>query len=235
MTLTISAQDLDEWKSTWGNLLGHQLQPPPPGASPQIRPGRHSQQPVRDYFWSYKPTADWNITLGADNFIPYRFELEQFKFAGPRPQHRAAAHHSGCLHTAPSRGSICSCARLSDRPAGILWRTAKMPPHSSHKTIRGGTMRIWAACAALMLLAGPAFSAEPRKPGRISAYGGFPAAAWYRQGQADRVRCEFHSKIIEGTVRRYWIYVPAKYDAKNPPNAAGVARTASAPSIPRDR
>jgi enterochelin esterase family protein len=29
---------------------------------------------------------------------------------------------------------------------------------------------------------------------------------------------EFHSKIIEGTVRRYWIYVPAKYDAKNPPN-----------------
>ena len=29
---------------------------------------------------------------------------------------------------------------------------------------------------------------------------------------------EFHSKIIENTVRRYWIYVPAKYDAKNPPN-----------------
>jgi len=30
---------------------------------------------------------------------------------------------------------------------------------------------------------------------------------------------EFRSKIIPGdTVRRYWIYVPAKYDPKNPPN-----------------
>ena len=29
---------------------------------------------------------------------------------------------------------------------------------------------------------------------------------------------EFHSKVIAGTVRRYWIYVPAKYDPKTPPN-----------------
>jgi len=27
---------------------------------------------------------------------------------------------------------------------------------------------------------------------------------------------EFHSKIITGTVRRYWIYVPAQYSAKSP-------------------
>jgi len=27
---------------------------------------------------------------------------------------------------------------------------------------------------------------------------------------------EFHSKIIEGTVRRYWIFVPAQYNAKTP-------------------
>ena len=29
---------------------------------------------------------------------------------------------------------------------------------------------------------------------------------------------EFHSKIIANTVRRYWVYVPAKYDPKTPPN-----------------
>jgi enterochelin esterase family protein len=29
---------------------------------------------------------------------------------------------------------------------------------------------------------------------------------------------EFHSKIIAGTVRRYWVYVPAQYNAKTPAN-----------------
>jgi len=29
---------------------------------------------------------------------------------------------------------------------------------------------------------------------------------------------EFHSKIIAGTVRQYWIYLPANYSAKKPPN-----------------
>jgi len=29
---------------------------------------------------------------------------------------------------------------------------------------------------------------------------------------------EFRSTVIAGTVRRYWIYVPANYDAKTPPN-----------------
>ena len=29
---------------------------------------------------------------------------------------------------------------------------------------------------------------------------------------------EFHSKIIAGTVRRYWIFVPAQYNAKKPAN-----------------
>ncbi|HYS46926.1 MAG TPA: alpha/beta hydrolase-fold protein [Rhizomicrobium sp.] len=78
-------------------------------------------------------------------------------------------------------------------------------------------MRIWAACVALMLLAGPAFSAEPRKPGEYP-----PTADSLPQSGIAKGKLigplEFHSKIIEGTVRRYWIYVPAKYDAKNPPN-----------------
>ena len=29
---------------------------------------------------------------------------------------------------------------------------------------------------------------------------------------------EFHSKVFAGTVRRYWVYVPAGYDPKAPPN-----------------
>jgi enterochelin esterase family protein len=29
---------------------------------------------------------------------------------------------------------------------------------------------------------------------------------------------EFHSKVLEGTVRRYWIYVPAQYNPKKPAN-----------------
>ncbi|ESQ84925.1 hypothetical protein AEAC466_07665 [Asticcacaulis sp. AC466] len=29
---------------------------------------------------------------------------------------------------------------------------------------------------------------------------------------------EFHSKLIPGTVRRYWVYVPVGYNAANPPN-----------------
>ena len=33
---------------------------------------------------------------------------------------------------------------------------------------------------------------------------------------------EFHSKIIAGTVRRYWIFVPAQYNPKKPRQRAGV-------------
>ena len=34
--------------------------------------------------WTYKPTPDWNITLGADNFTSWRFELQQVNYTGPR-------------------------------------------------------------------------------------------------------------------------------------------------------
>jgi hypothetical protein len=83
-------------------------------------------------------------------------------------------------------------------------------------------MKIWAGCLALMLLAGvfmvsPAGAAEPRKPGEYP-----PTADSLPQPGVAKGKLigplEFHSKIIEGTVRRYWIYVPAHYDAKNPPN-----------------
>jgi enterochelin esterase family protein len=70
---------------------------------------------------------------------------------------------------------------------------------------------------ALALLAGPALGAEPRKPGEYP-----PTADSLPQPGVPKGKLvgplEFKSKIIAGTVRRYWIYVPAKYDANNPPN-----------------
>jgi Putative esterase len=79
-------------------------------------------------------------------------------------------------------------------------------------------MRLLAACGlVLALMTGAAWSAEPRKPGEYP-----PTADSLPQPGVPKGKLigplEFHSKIIEGTVRRYWIYVPAKYDAKNPPN-----------------
>jgi hypothetical protein len=78
-------------------------------------------------------------------------------------------------------------------------------------------MKLWAMGLALALLAGPAMGAEPRKPGEYP-----PTADSLPQPGVAKGKLigplEFKSKVIAGTVRRYWIYVPAKYDAKSPPN-----------------
>jgi enterochelin esterase family protein len=79
-------------------------------------------------------------------------------------------------------------------------------------------MKFWAACGlALALMTGTALSAEPRKLGEYP-----PTADSLPQPGVPKGKLigplEFRSQIIAGTVRRYWIYVPAKYDAKSPPN-----------------
>jgi enterochelin esterase family protein len=78
-------------------------------------------------------------------------------------------------------------------------------------------MKLWAMGLALALLAGPALGAEPRKPGEYP-----PTADSIPQPGVPKGKLigplEFKSKVIAGTVRRYWIYVPVKYDPKNPPN-----------------
>jgi hypothetical protein len=78
-------------------------------------------------------------------------------------------------------------------------------------------MKLWAMGLALALLAGPALGAEPRKPGEYP-----PTADSLPQPGVPKGKLigplEFKSKVIAGTVRRYWIYVPVKYDANNPPN-----------------
>jgi len=35
-------------------------------------------------YWIYNPAPDWSLKLEADNITPYRFELEQDHWAGPR-------------------------------------------------------------------------------------------------------------------------------------------------------
>jgi esterase/lipase superfamily enzyme len=78
-------------------------------------------------------------------------------------------------------------------------------------------MRFLAGCLVLAFLAAPVLAAEPRKPGEYP-----PTADSLPQPGVPKGKLigplEFRSKIIDGTVRRYWIYVPAKYDSKSPPN-----------------
>ncbi|MCX7280878.1 MAG: alpha/beta hydrolase-fold protein [Alphaproteobacteria bacterium] len=83
-------------------------------------------------------------------------------------------------------------------------------------------MKIFAGFLALALLAVPvltpeAWAAEPRKPGEYP-----PTADSIPQPGVPKGKLvgplEFKSKAIPNTVRRYWIYVPAKYDPKSPPN-----------------
>ncbi len=83
-------------------------------------------------------------------------------------------------------------------------------------------MKIFAGFMALALLAVPvltpeAWAAEPRKPGEYP-----PTADSIPQTGVPKGKLvgplEFKSKAIPNTVRRYWIYVPAKNDPKSPPN-----------------
>jgi enterochelin esterase family protein len=77
-------------------------------------------------------------------------------------------------------------------------------------------MRVWVFLA-LAFLSSPSWAAEPRKPGEYP-----PTADSLPQPGVPKGKLigplEFHSKIIADTVRRYWIYVPVKYDPKSPPN-----------------
>ena len=76
-------QDIDSLKSTWDFSWGTSFSRTTWRISQISRVAIHNS-PYLNFSWAYKPTPDWNITLGADNFASYRFELEQFNFAGPR-------------------------------------------------------------------------------------------------------------------------------------------------------
>jgi outer membrane receptor protein involved in Fe transport len=76
-------QDLDELKSTWSFSWGTSFSRTTWRIAQISRIGIHNS-PYLNFSWAYKPTPDWKITLGADNFPGYRIELEQINFAGGR-------------------------------------------------------------------------------------------------------------------------------------------------------
>jgi enterochelin esterase family protein len=84
--------------------------------------------------------------------------------------------------------------------------------------IRENAMKRFAIAAAMLCLALPslALADAPRKAGDypLTADSQVRAVA---HGQVIGP-VEFHSKVFPGTVRRYWVYVPAGYQASNPPN-----------------
>ncbi|HVZ99185.1 MAG TPA: alpha/beta hydrolase-fold protein [Caulobacterales bacterium] len=76
---------------------------------------------------------------------------------------------------------------------------------------------LFAACAfAMIALSSPAFAQTPRQPGDYPLTEDSQVHANIRHGQL-LGPFEFHSAIIAGTVRRYWIYVPAGYSARRGP------------------
>ena len=80
-------------------------------------------------------------------------------------------------------------------------------------------MKVWAAAfgLALVVATSQAFAAEPRKPGEYPPTADSIAQPGVAKGKLIGP-LEFKSNVITGTVRRYWIYVPAGYNPKEPPN-----------------
>jgi hypothetical protein len=76
-------QDLDDLQSTWGINWGTSWASTTWRISQISRLSVHNS-PFINAFWSYKPTPEWNITFRADNFLPYRLQLDQFNYPGAR-------------------------------------------------------------------------------------------------------------------------------------------------------
>ncbi len=79
---TIS-QDLEEWKSTWSFNWGTSFSNTNWRIAQISRANIHND-PYVNFYWTYKPDRDWTLNFGAENFMGYHFEQEQFNFSGPR-------------------------------------------------------------------------------------------------------------------------------------------------------
>ena len=93
-------QDLPDWRSSWG--FGFQP------VSQQWRNYRIDQiskigihTPYTYLFWTYNPAPDWNLKVQADNITPYRFELEQDIYSGPRSLSSLSRVQDVLLRTRP--------------------------------------------------------------------------------------------------------------------------------------
>jgi len=76
-------QDLDEWHSSWGFdylLSGSDWSEYRIAQVTAVR----IHAPYVAFHWIWNPTPGLSLRVQADNVLPYRFELEQDNFAGPR-------------------------------------------------------------------------------------------------------------------------------------------------------
>jgi hypothetical protein len=93
-------QDLDEWHSSWGfDLL-------PVGSSwTNYRIAQTStiriHAPYLDLHWTWNPATDLSLRFEANNAIPYRFELKQNNYAGPRAAAALAGVQDAFSRTRP--------------------------------------------------------------------------------------------------------------------------------------
>jgi S-formylglutathione hydrolase FrmB len=77
-------------------------------------------------------------------------------------------------------------------------------------------MKIWILIASCLLSINSSL-AETRQPGDYPLTTDSLVQQNIKKGKLEGP-FEFHSKIFSGTVRQYWIYVPANYNKKRPPN-----------------
>ena len=96
---TIS-QDLDEWKSTWSFNWGTGFSNTNWRIS-QISRTHIRNNPYVNFYWTYKPTSDWTWNFGAENFMGYRFEQEQFNYATSRDIAGPPTVQDVRIHTTP--------------------------------------------------------------------------------------------------------------------------------------
>jgi hypothetical protein len=96
---TIS-QDLEEWKSTWSINWGTAFSNTNWRISQISRANIHNN-PYVNFYWTWHPTADWTLNFGAENFVGYRFEQEQYNFSTSRDLAGPPSVQDVRIHTTP--------------------------------------------------------------------------------------------------------------------------------------
>jgi outer membrane receptor protein involved in Fe transport len=79
---TIS-QDLEDWKSTWSINWGTAFSNTNWRIA-QIQRSSIHNSPYVNFYWTYTPRPDLVLNFGAENFVPYRFEQQQYNFPAAR-------------------------------------------------------------------------------------------------------------------------------------------------------
>jgi hypothetical protein len=93
-------QDLEEWKSTWSLNWGTGFSNTNWRISQISRTNIHNN-PYLNFYWTYKPTADWVLNFGAENFLGYRFEQEQYNYPTERDIPSVPTVQDIRIHTTP--------------------------------------------------------------------------------------------------------------------------------------